>query len=213
MRIPRASSKRSFQPAAFTLVELLVVIAIIGMLIALLLPAVQATRENGRRTQCLNNLHNIGIALEQYVDIQGAGCIFPNCADTPNPTPSSPNPNKVSVVNPNNLPSLVTVLGPFIENQLQAFQCPDDGNHPGDAGYEPGVPYYKSQGLSYEYNWSGMTPSPLVAPGTRPQILDPSRSRTALNTYVVCDFDCFHAPPGDPHARCFLYMDGHADDQ
>jgi len=101
---------QSKQRTGFTLVELLVVIAIIGILIALLLPAVQAAREAARRIQCINNMKQLGLALLNYHDTFG---VLPVGQYGHNnlPPPQTGNPGHTAL----------TMILPFHE-QINAFE-------------------------------------------------------------------------------------------
>jgi prepilin-type N-terminal cleavage/methylation domain-containing protein/prepilin-type processing-associated H-X9-DG protein len=96
--------------SAFTLVELLVVIAIIGVLVALLLPAVQAARAAGRRIQCANNMRQVGLAIHQYCDAHKGR--FPLMQH---------NINLIDVPK-----TWIYVLAPYVESVDAIRMCPDD---------------------------------------------------------------------------------------
>jgi prepilin-type N-terminal cleavage/methylation domain-containing protein len=104
------SSRNLKARQAFTLVELLVVIAIIGILIGMLLPAVQQVREAARRSKCLNNMRQVGLALHNY---ESAHMAFPASRSEPDDIDL---PSSVSNSNgQSSFQSWTTVILPFIE--------------------------------------------------------------------------------------------------
>jgi prepilin-type N-terminal cleavage/methylation domain-containing protein len=102
----------------FTLVEMLVVIAVIGILAALLLPALNSAREKGRRVACLNNLHQIGIAILAYA------------GDNQNHTPTV---ESNAGLTPTNNWYNALISGNYVTPKV--FLCPDDNRRPSASTY------------------------------------------------------------------------------
>jgi prepilin-type N-terminal cleavage/methylation domain-containing protein/prepilin-type processing-associated H-X9-DG protein len=145
MRPEPAKSARGF-----TLVELLVVIAIIGILIALLLPAVQAAREAARRSQCVNNLKQLGVALQNYHDVNNS--FPPMKGGTTSSYPSTPATNY-------GRGSGFIALLPFMEQGALYDQIRAGGN-----GSQPFGPAAWSSWT----NWNVQVPSLLCPSDIRP---------------------------------------------
>ena len=165
----------------FTLIELLVVIAIIGVLASLLLPALGRAKRNARSVACLSNLHQIGLALDLYV--QENSDRLPCCAQLPS-------------VN-TNLPSVTAVLGPYLRAKA-VFLCPEDRTI-----FPTEQPSYEwnmyLNGASYDHpeDWSPAT-----------QVIVELVFGGRLNTPISGDAEAFHPASGIWTGKNALYFGG-----
>jgi prepilin-type N-terminal cleavage/methylation domain-containing protein/prepilin-type processing-associated H-X9-DG protein len=145
MSAPRNTSPFRHRQAGFTLIELLVVIAIIGVLVSLLLPAVQSAREAARRSQCTNNLKQLGLALHNYLSAHNetlpnngfSGTGYPNDHTVfARLLPYMEQANLFNLVNfdiqmghpgSNDLPFEMRTAATYV---VATFLCPSDGTEP-----------------------------------------------------------------------------------
>jgi len=165
--------------SAFTLIELLVVIAVIGVLAALLLPVFSRAKEAARATACISNLHQIGLALQVYVDNHRNH--LPVMRDRPADTNSA---------STNALPSVDVVLKTELGNR-NVLHCPSDRN---------GI--FEQTGSSYSWNslLNGEDADHL-------KVLGLNFSPRAIPVFF--DKEGFHAARGPDKAVNYLYADGH----
>jgi len=176
-------------PVAFTLVELLVVLAVIGILAALILPALGRAKESGKATACLSNLHQCGIALQLYVQ---------------------DNNNRMPIMRDKSLTTMTNELpGPdeVLSSQLgstNVLRCICDA-WPADKPKlfpQGSATFFEQTGSSYSWNslLNGQNADHLTAMGLN---FNPHEIP------VMFDKDKFHIARGPAKAQNWLYADGH----
>jgi len=168
--------------SAFTLTELLVTIAIIAALAALLLPVLGGAKEAGRSTACISNLHQIGVALQLYV--QDNDHRFPVLHDAPPNSPTN------SVPLSNSVATLDRVLSNHV-GAVKVFACPSDDRN-----------LFERTGTSFSWNV-------LLNGQSTEQIEMFQRQYEAHQVPVVFDKEPFHRARGANKGVNYLYADSH----
>ncbi len=233
MRHDRPSRPRG---GAFTLVELLIVIAIIAVLISILLPSINAARNQARRASCASNLKQIGVALQMYLSANGdhlpyasympsisawpvqAGDADPRRGsfgqgppETPTPPPDDDPDELDDVEHAGGAILLADLMAEHIGGQCDVFHCPLDLPFAAERP-EPnlGKSYFESEGSSYEFRpqFAGMVFDRLSS------WYEQRRRRKVANNmlWIIRDYNNFHAEAGEKGSRRYLYVDGHVTD-